>query len=1123
MSPLYLFNGKLLVKNSKLATNAGCCCSTFVCKSTRCGCIEHQYSDTYTKLWSDIQEWINSEEYTCNNNPVNCGQWKPKLINGVPQRNCCSQACYDIWEHILGHVGYDQETIDSKSPAELDVLCSSIMIAPTFFPTDKNNPNTDLFDGISYNDRYHVTILDTKHKAGELGSPCLPDLTEILCDDLSLQPVTFAILTGDGTLTANIDSNALDLLKTGTCLPHEKTTNYTNVNDCRNCYGALFKLGTYDSFGRIDANPDFMTSILINANGGDLKSTTDFSFSTSSKLTPTDCITKKFPGTDPINPYGILTSQLASSPTMVNGTSETPNYFEFDLRYKYEISWDNTNWYAATNKWTVKYGPQPSNNPSFSFENDINNYYQNNIPQPISASISSLDFDPVTISTKISVNWGDNGILIGNSDCSFSNTKLSKIGETRSIPSLTVSSENSGTDCTFTPVLQQLSEPNGAPYWTISSVGLVCNDENYTIGESLKVTIGNGDIEEIKAELKITSGGRVSPTLTISGGGGDGNAVFVPTLSSTGSPAVWSLSGGSASGGSGYVTGTSLSITTNPEDITIIPAKATVLARGEPSITASAPNGNGAALSVQLSQAGSPPVWSVSKVDVTNGGTNYTNYSNLIFTTSDNIETNASAILLTTSLSPVLSIGAYIGNGAQFQININGPYVAAGNCISPDYYDIDIVILNGGNGYPNTDGLTLILDADTVVRGGGGNEYSGLELPLFYSVDINGTIISIDGLMDPDTFEMLPVGIFSFYKPSGIIKCIRITNGGQYYSNTGAAYGISVIDGGQYYKPGNPVVEVVNGGKYYHTEAPYVRAVSGPCINDIKMDTWHPGPCGISSELITETSMNTSWQKISGSDGRISNTVFSSQSATLTPNLVNKYLLIYNGLKYIKYKVIEYLTSTSLKIEVIAGGSPLLDQTQDREYYIDGYYYGDLIQNVYRKFWRWNNDGGSYLFGDCPCCKPVDLMLGVVKQEGCENFTIANNYDIPLEQWEIDFNFCDILTVDPNVYKRYCFSDYNRYNCCSAFDYGCGGNPTDYRYDGYPCVPGSPEPPSEQCPPRSPGIPFQNGGFVLASGIITCEDMTPGQFPNFYPDNWQNCPVITKENAPWKKTDINCP
>jgi hypothetical protein len=892
-------------------------------------------------------------------------------------------------------VGYDLDTIQTKSPSELDILCPhGISVESTFFPVRDaiSGTNEILFDNVQFDDRGRLIGLEWPVNAPPvdglpLNSITYPDFTFRGFCSTGFIEVDFTHLTSNGNLSVSdpLSSNPtendllIEMFNNGSKGPSTVTTNYTDIINCRNCFGVLYKLGTDDSYGRIDANPEFMTGVLINANSGEIKNTTDFTFSTPSKLPLSPCMTNKFQGSS-VQPYGILTSQLVNSPTVINASSETPSYFEFDLRYKYEISWDNTNWYAATNKWTVKYGPQPSNNPSFSFVGDIDNYYQNNMPPPISASISSLDFDPITISTKISVNWGGNGILIGNSDCSFSDTKLSKIGETRSIPSLTVSSENPGTDCVFTPVLQQLSEPNDAPYWTISSVGLVCNDKNYTIGESLKVAIGNGDTEEIKAELKITSGDdRVSPTLTISGGGGNGNAVFAPTLSSSGSPTVWSLSGGSASGGSGYVNGSSLTITTNPEDVTITPAKASVVARGEPSITASATSGNGAILSVQLSQEGSPPVWSVSKVNVTNGGTNYINYSNVIFTTSDNIETNASAILLTTSLPPVLSINEYInmGNGAELQININGPYESE-NCEYTDYYEIDIVIVNGGNGYdPNTDSFTLDLDDDTVISRDGSSEYSGFELHLYYSVDINGTIISIDGLEDPDTLAGLPVGIFRFYKSSGTIKCIKINNGGQYYSNTGAAYGISVIDGGEYYKPGDPVVEIVNGGKYYHIEASYVRAVSGPCINNIKMDIWHPGPCGISEALKTETSANTPWQNISG-----------------------------------------------------------------------GTYYNDLIENTYRKFWivydydNLANQAGSigrndFLVGgcgpstpptgslggewqDCPCYVITQLGFGVVKYEGCEARP-QNIGWIPLRQWEMDITHIQGgWLIKPEIYSREC-------------------------------------------------------------------------------------------------------
>lgn len=76
----------------------------------------------------------------------------------------------------------------------------------------------------------------------------------------------------------------------------------------------------------------------------------------------------------------------------------------------------------------------------------------------------------------------------------------------------------------------------------------------------------------------------------------------------------------------------------------------------------------------------------------------------------------------------------------------------------------------------------------------------------------------------------------------------------------------------------------------------------------------------------------------SGTDGRISSTTFSSATASF-PNdgsLIGQYLSIFNGSIYAVYNITAWVSSTSLTIAVISGGTGLANQSVDRQFYIGG-------------------------------------------------------------------------------------------------------------------------------------------------------------------------------------------
>jgi hypothetical protein len=75
-----------------------------------------------------------------------------------------------------------------------------------------------------------------------------------------------------------------------------------------------------------------------------------------------------------------------------------------------------------------------------------------------------------------------------------------------------------------------------------------------------------------------------------------------------------------------------------------------------------------------------------------------------------------------------------------------------------------------------------------------------------------------------------------------------------------------------------------------------------------------------------------------GTDGRITTATFSSATASF-PNdgsLIGQYLSIFNGTIYAVYNITAWVSSTSLTIAAISGGTALANQAVDRQYYIGG-------------------------------------------------------------------------------------------------------------------------------------------------------------------------------------------
>lgn len=310
---------------------------------------------------------------------------------------------------------------------------------------------------------------------------------------------------------------------------------------------------------------------------------------------------------------------------------------------------------------------------------------------------------------------------------------------------------------------------------------------------TVEATFGSGAEASVtkQAECKITEitvskGGsgyaryaRIAPTLTIAGGSGTA-ATFTPTLASSGSPAAWSLASATASGGSGYVDGESLTITAATGDTVATAAKATVTARGTPTLTATG-SGSGAEFSITLSQSGSPPTWAVSKVAVTKAGSGYSHQSSLTFSAGTGVAVTAAKAAVQTLEEPSFTVDASGagGSGAAFSIS----YAPADGT----YWEITgIDVTDGGSGY--SAGGTVTLSPGTGDYVGIWPEGTSEPLELAYTVS-GGAIESVTG------FEG-----YGFYRDRGQVQAVSVGSGGSYYGTTGAAYGVTVTAGGSYYR-----------------------------------------------------------------------------------------------------------------------------------------------------------------------------------------------------------------------------------------------------------------------------------------------------------------------------------
>lgn len=867
MSLLYFFQNKLLFTNNKAATNSSCCCFHCPPCDFRCGC--YTPSISYQQLWDNVQEYVDLIELSCSNGlgelaprvPINCGQWKPKFTQGpggpadlIPtnlRSSCCNKICYDIYEYVASFCNLSITTLQMVSPSELDQRCSNtIPLLPTRIP--------DSFPGNNPESKYYLWALDTSKKISDpikdisLSKDLLPRdffsyFLPSVVDFAKLKNLNFDNVNQPSGIVGVEAGIVEQLLKSGSYPPYSGVEYYTDLETCRNCYGALYKLGTPDSFGRQSTVE--MSGTLLNANSGDQIANLNLLLQTSETLPISECIAAKFSG-DPITPYGILTNELSNSQSFINSSVDIENgYVSFDISYLYEITWDDINtedpapeWIPFTNKWKAWKGNISSEFWSISgYSGNITRYDNYKIPELLSINSSGLVFNPINTGVTLTSQWSDwygSGVLIGNNDCDFEDQPFpfDKLGTVNRLqPTITISSTGTGSGCSFTPTLEQQNDPNGSPYWTITEVTINGSGSGYTNNEILKVTIATGDVEEVPATLRLltTLPQTVQPQISgiVNANSSSPAILSVSTEEYQNNPKRWRVNNISVTNqGAGYSDGVytidfePYNGSTEVSSATAIAVterikpqfSATIVANiSEPSLNATvdAPCSSPAILGlIYTKYQTNPDRYRISNINLIDNGAGYDDgvyevvFSALYGTT---IATPASVIATTRRSSPsyeynlitTTGLGASIASTLSLNTITNNLGQKAWNFDNIQCGDaFPFTILDAGYGYSSGDYIEISIENSVIDPNFGGNtitQYETNKWRLSLQVDEEtGSIISIN---NNETFTTE-----AFYISTGeidVVKIVPVLNSpdcGHSYPNDN-----EILYGGSYYKQGS--------------------------------------------------------------------------------------------------------------------------------------------------------------------------------------------------------------------------------------------------------------------------------------------------------------------------------
>jgi hypothetical protein len=315
-----------------------------------------------------------------------------------------------------------------------------------------------------------------------------------------------------------------------------------------------------------------------------------------------------------------------------------------------------------------------------------------------------------------------------------------------------------------------------------------------------------GDLEDAGpiTAVELTNGGsgyaslgRVAPTLSAyanSFGGGTGAEFSVSTQLAQDECGrdYWKVSSVVAkAGGSGYSDGDQIVVTVSEGDTVGQDAVITLFTtRSEPTLTPSVQgSGSGADLSVVLSQnTGTPDTWRVASVTVNDGGSGYTNGSEVVFELGEgdavDFWSTAYGTIVTSRIEPTPPIVPFIygnypdGTGAVLTPTIAPLSTTPGQ---ETWTVASVAIDEPGSGYAVNDEFWAW---------GEGFGGSTACIVVVTEVDANGGITAFS----------LPQGGGEFYKDSGEIASVEVFWGGHYYKGGGAVGATVVSDGGIYYR-----------------------------------------------------------------------------------------------------------------------------------------------------------------------------------------------------------------------------------------------------------------------------------------------------------------------------------
>lgn len=353
-------------------------------------------------------------------------------------------------------------------------------------------------------------------------------------------------------------------------------------------------------------------------------------------------------------------------------------------------------------------------------------------------------------------------------------------------------------------------------------------DSCFGSGAAARVTAPGGDPAVDKgpiASVSITNSGsgyaklgRVEPSVTASGGSGTGATLAVTLAEDADGCGIpfWKVDSVSVADGTGYADGDPVTFTIAEGDTEASAASATIhTTRNEPTLSASAPLGSGAAFTLSYTKnAGTPETWTISSVSVTSGGTGYHGGDSLtISLDTDDVEQAAAYAQIVTSRSePTLSasVSSETGSGATLSVSLSATYDPGGDAWAVSSLGIE----DGGSGYAVDDAISISVDD---------GEQAPYEAAYAYvsSVDENGAITGI---------EIGYGGVY--YKDEGIITSVALYYGGAYYKDDGVPVSVSVDGGGVYYREDS-------------AETPYVA--------DVTVSIYQSSPSTGAGAIITAT------------------------------------------------------------------------------------------------------------------------------------------------------------------------------------------------------------------------------------------------------------------------------